>query len=98
MSRDGTISVSIAVTNTGKLAGKETAIVYVRDEVATVTPPSKRVRRFAKVGLRPAESKTLTFTLSPEDFSYVGLDNKSVLEAGEFTIMVGGQSARFSLR
>ena len=89
----------MTVTNTGKIAGKETAIVCVRDEVATVTPPAKRVRRFAKVGLRPGESRTLTFTLRSEDLSYFGLDNKPVIEAGEFTIMVGGQSVigKFSL-
>ncbi len=94
----GTISATIKVTNTGKVAGKETAIVYVRDEVAIVTPPAKRVRRFAKVALSPGESRTLTFTLRPGDLSYIGLDNKPVLEAGEFTLMVGGLSAKFTLR
>ncbi|HLA95277.1 MAG TPA: glycoside hydrolase family 3 N-terminal domain-containing protein [Pyrinomonadaceae bacterium] len=95
---NGTVSATVKVTNTGKLAGKETAILYVRDEVATVTPPAKRVRRFAKVTLDPGESRTLTFTLSPEDLSYIGLDNKPVIEPGEFTVMVGGQSAKFTVR
>jgi beta-glucosidase len=96
--RNGTADVSVKVTNTGQRAGKETIILYVRDEIAALTPPAKRLRRFAKVDLRPGESREVTFTLRTEDLSYVGSDNKFVAEAGDFTVMVGGHSAKFTLR
>ena len=92
------VSVSVKVTNTGKRAGKETAILYVRDEAATVTPPGKRVRRFAKVNLEPGQSKTLTFTLNREDLSFIGMDNRPTVEPGDFTVMIGGLSGKFTLR
>jgi len=73
-------------------------IVYVRDMVATLSPPGKRVRRFAKIALEPGQSRTLTFTLRPEDLSYIGMNNKPVLEAGEFEVLVGGLSEKFSIK
>lgn len=98
MTANGTITATVKLKNTGKREGKETVILYVRDEVASLTPAAKRVRRFAKVDLKAGESKTVSFTLRPEDLSYIGLDNKSVVEPGEFTVMVGGQTAKFTLR
>lgn len=97
MKQDGTITATVKVTNTGKLAGKETVIVYVRDEVATLTPAAKRVRRFAKIDLRPGAVSELTFTLRPEDLSYIGLNSKHVLEPGDFTVMIGSQTGKFAL-
>jgi len=94
---NGEITVSVAVKNTGRRAGKETAILYLRDEVATLTPAGKRVRRFAKISLEPGQSKTLTFKLNREDFSFVGADNKPAVEAGDFTLMIGNLSERFTL-
>jgi beta-glucosidase len=66
--------------------------------VATLSPPGKRVRRFAKIALEPGQSRTLTFTLRPEDLSYIGMNNKPVLEAGEFEVLVGGLSEKFSIK
>jgi len=97
-SAGGIINISLNLRNTGTRAGKETAILYVRDEVATLTPAAKRVRRFAKVDLKPGESKRLEFTLRADDLGYIGLDNKPVIEPGEFTVMIGGRSAKFTLR
>ena len=77
--------------------GKETVIVYVRDVVASLSPPGKRVRRFAKISLDPGQSRTLTFTLRPEDLSFIGLNNKPVVEAGDFEVMVGGLIGKFTL-
>jgi beta-glucosidase len=94
----GKLTLSFNVTNTGKRAGKETAIVYVRDEVASVTPAGKRVRRFAKIHLEPGQSKILTFVLGREDLQFIDLDNKAVAEPGDFTVMVGGLSAKFTLK
>ena len=95
---NGKINVSVNVTNTGSRAGKETAILYVRDEVASISPPGKRVKRFAKVYLEPGRSKTLSFTLDRDDLSFIGADNKPTVEPGEFTVMIGGLTQKFTLR
>ena len=98
MSAAGDISVSVKVSNTGSRAGKETVILYVRDEVASLTPAAKRVRRFAKIYLEPNESKIASFTLRPDDLKFVGSNNKPIVEPGDFTVMTGGLSAGFTLR
>jgi beta-glucosidase len=95
---NGDVKVSVTVTNKGQRAGKETIIVYVRDLVATLSPAGKRVRRFAKISLEPGQSRTLTFTLRPDDLSFIGTNNKPVVEAGEFEVMVGGLSEKFTLQ
>src|SRR5215204_1907915 len=95
---NGQATVSFKVTNTGARAGKETAILYLRDEVATLSPNGKRVKRFAKIYLDPGQSRTLTFRLNREDFSFIGTDNKPMVEAGDFTVTVGGLSDKFTLR
>ncbi len=95
---NGEINVSVKITNTGQRAGKETAILFLRDEVATVTPAGKRVKRFAKISLTPGQSKTLTFKLNREDFSFVGLNGKPMIEPGDFTVMVGNLSETFTLK
>jgi len=94
----GDINVSFKVTNTGKRAGKETAILYLRDEVASLAPPGKRVKRFAKISLNPGQSKTLTFKLNREDFSFIGANNKPTVEAGDFTVLVGNMKETFTLK
>jgi beta-glucosidase len=94
----GTVSVQLTVTNTGARAGKETVILYVRDEVASVSPPGKRVRRFAKIYLEPGQSRDLTFTLRPDDLSFVGADNRTVVEPGDFDVLVGNLSDKFTLQ
>ncbi|MFL6208508.1 MAG: glycoside hydrolase family 3 N-terminal domain-containing protein [Pyrinomonadaceae bacterium] len=98
MRADGELPVSITVKNTGQRAGSETVILYVRDLVASLAPPGKRVRRFAKVYLAPGESRTLTFRLRAADLSFVNADNRTVAEPGDFDVMVGGLTARFTLQ
>ena len=98
VSMNSAVNVSFKITNTGNRAGKETAILYLRDEYATVTPAGKRVKRFAKVSLNPGQSKTLTFSLDKDDFSFIGMNNKPVVEAGDFTVMVGNLKETFTLK
>ncbi|MDQ3634885.1 MAG: glycoside hydrolase family 3 C-terminal domain-containing protein [Acidobacteriota bacterium] len=98
ISMNDEITASVTVKNTGRRAGKETVIVYVRDEVATLSPDGKRVRRFAKIRLEPGESKTLSFTMNKDDLSFIGMDNKPLVEAGEFTVMIGEMSKKFMLK
>jgi len=95
---NGEVAVSVVITNTGQRAGKETVILYLRDEVATITPAGKRVKRFAKIYLEPGQSKTLSFKLNREDFQFINTDNKPTVETGDFTVMVGGLSNKFSLQ
>ncbi len=94
----GAVKVNVTVTNKGQRAGKEAVIVYVRDVVASLSPAGKRVRRFAKISLEPGQSRTLTFTLRKDDLSFIGLNNKPVTEPGDFEVMVGGLTEKFTLR
>lgn len=98
ISSNGSVNVSFKVTNTGKRAGMETAILYLRDEVAMLSPAGKRVKRFAKISLEPNQSKILTFKLTRDDLTYIGMDNKPTVEPGDFTVMVGDQKAMFTLK
>jgi beta-glucosidase len=98
MTANGTINVSVTVTNSGQRAGKEAVILYVRDLVASVAPPGKRVRRFAKVYLEPGQSRAINFTLRRDDLSFIGADNKPTVEPGDFDVMIGSLTDRFTLR
>ncbi len=92
------LPVSVTVKNTGNRAGKEAVLVYVSDLVATLSPPGKRLRRFAKINLEPGQSKTLTFKLRREDLSFIGSDNKPTLEPGDFEVRIGGLVQKFTLK
>ncbi|HXI92391.1 MAG TPA: glycoside hydrolase family 3 N-terminal domain-containing protein [Blastocatellia bacterium] len=97
MTVNGQMNVSVTLTNSGQRAGKETVILYVRDVVATVAPPGKRVKRFAKVYLEPGQSRTLTFTLRRDDLSFIGADLKPTVEPGDFEVFVGNLKEKFTL-
>ena len=86
------------MTNTGKRAGKEVAQLYVTDLVASIAPAGKRLRRFAKIYLQPGQSRMLNFKLRREDLSFIGNDNKSVAEPGDFEVEIGGLTQRFTLK
>lgn len=92
------VNIAVTVRNAGQRAGNETAILFVRDEVAELTPAAKRVKRFIKIGLESGESRILRFSLTKADLSYIGLANKPVFEAGEFTALVGGLMAKFEVK
>jgi len=92
------LPVSVTVTNAGERAGKEAVLVYVSDLAASISPPGKRLRRFAKISLNPGQSRTLTFKLRNEDLSFINADNKRITEPGEFEIKIGGLSQRFTLK
>src|SRR5215213_1785575 len=92
------LPVSVTVTNGGQRAGKEVVLVYVSDLVASISPPGRRLRRFAKIGLNPGQSRTLNFTLRAEDLSFIGADNKRVVEPGEFDVKIAGLTQKFTLK
>lgn len=92
------LSVSVTITNSGRRAGKEVVQLYLSDLVASLSPAGKRLKRFAKVYLEPGQSRTLTFKLRSDDLSFIGADNKPVVEPGEFELMIAGLKDRFELK
>jgi len=92
------VGVTVTVTNTGKIAGKEVVHLFTSDVYASsVTPDVKRLRRFEKIELKPGESKTVSFELEPKDLSYVGRDGKDILEAGDFEVMIDKLKSTFAV-
>ena len=89
---DDVLTVSVDVTNTGKVAGKESVLLYSKDLVASSTPDNIRLRNFEKIELNPGETKTVTMQLKGSDLAFVGYDGKWRLEKGDFTIKCGGQT------
>ena len=89
---EGKTIVSVDVTNTSAIRGDEVVQLYIRDEVSSVTRPIKELRGFRRVTLNPQETRTVNFTLGPEELSFLNRDMKRVVEAGTFDIMVGGNS------
>src|SRR5690606_10224729 len=87
-----TLKASVTVTNTGSYDGKEVVQLYIRDVVGSVTRPVKELKGFQKIELKAGESKTVTFTITPEDLKFYNYDLKHVWEPGEFVIMIGGNS------
>jgi beta-glucosidase len=92
------LSVSVTVTNSGRRPGKEVVQVYVSDLVASLSPAGKRLKRFAKIYLEPGQSRTLTFKLRRDDLSFIGANNKPVVEPGEFEVMIAGLQDKFELK
>ncbi len=89
---DGSVTVSVDIRNTGKVRGDEVAQLYVRDLVGSVTRPLKELKGFRRVSLDPGESKTVAFTLSPEELKMLDEGMRWVVEPGEFRVMVGASS------
>ena len=88
---DDVLTVSVDVTNTGKIAGKESVLLYSKDLVASSTPDNIRLRNFEKVALNPGETKTVTMKLKGSDLAFVGYDGKWRLEKGDFKLKCGNQ-------
>ena len=87
------IKVSVDVKNTGKVAGKESILLFSSDLVASMVPDGRRLRAFDKVELQPGETKTVIFELKADDLAFVGWDGKWRLEEGDFKLMIADQTA-----
>ncbi|KSB90201.1 beta-glucosidase [Caulobacter vibrioides] len=85
-------TVSVEVTNTGKVAGDEVVQLYIHDEAASVTRPVLELKHFKRVTLAPGEKKTVTFEVKPSDLWMWNLEMKRVVEPGDFSILVGPNS------
>ena len=88
-----TVQVSVDVTNTGKVAGKEVVQLYIGDEESALVRPEKELKGFKKISLEPGETKTVTFDIEPEMLKYFDdAKHEWVLESGKFTAYVGSAS------
>ncbi len=88
------ITVSVDVQNTGKRAGEEVVQLYIRDLVASVTRPVKELKGFKKISLKPAQKKTVSFTITNEQLSFYNQDMKFITEPGDFTAWAGPDSVQ----
>jgi beta-glucosidase len=89
---EGSTSVTLQVTNTGKRAGDEVVELYIRDEVSSVTRPVKELKGFRRIHLDPGETQPVEFVLSPSELSFLNQEMKRVVEPGIFDVMVGPSS------
>lgn len=92
------IKVSFTLTNTGKVEGEEVAQLYIQDTFASVVRPVKELKDFAKVKLKPGESKEISFELSPEKLAFYQEEKGWITEPGEFKVMVGAASNDIKLK
>ena len=92
ISVNDTVTVSVTVKNTGKIAGQEVVQLYVRDKIASRARPIKLLRGFEKVALEPGETRRVEFTLGPEDFGFRNAEGELQLEPGQIILMSGANS------
>lgn len=86
------ISLSVAVTNSGEVAGKEVVQLYLRDMVASTTRPIKELKGFQLIELKPGETKNVEFSINKKMLEFYTASEKWEAEEGEFELMVGGNS------
>ena len=91
------IDITVTVKNTGSLKGKETVLLYLNDVAASVTRPKKQLKAFKKIELDPGQAENLSFTLTPYDLSFIGVDFKRIVEPGDFKVMVGNETVLFTV-
>lgn len=91
-----TLTVTVDVKNTGQVEGKESVLLYTSQQYASIAPDTKRLRAYDKISLKPGETKTVSFKITPKDLAFVNDISKTVTEAGEFKIMVGDQTQSFN--
>lgn len=98
ISKNEDLTVTVKVTNTGKREGKEAVLLYLTDLYGSVSRPNKQLQGFEKINLKPAETKEVSFTIKPEQLSFIGRDNKRITEAGDFVITVENLKSEFKLK
>lgn len=93
---DDILTISVDVTNSGEVKGKEPILLFSSDLVASISPDNRRLRNFTKVELAPGETQSVELLLAASELAFVGADNKWRLEQGEFTIMCGSEAVTIS--
>ena len=90
---DGTVTVSVDVSKSGKSRGDEVVQLYVRDDFSSVITYEKVLRGFERISLEPGETRRVEFRLDPSAFALLDLENRLTVEPGTFTLMAGSSSA-----
>ena len=93
MNRDGSVSVSATVTNSGTVAGDEIVEFYIHQKVSSVTRPVKELRGFQRIHLNPGESRTVAFPVDHQSLAFHDLQMNYSVEPGDFELMIGPSSA-----
>ncbi|TKB96482.1 glycoside hydrolase family 3 N-terminal domain-containing protein [Pedobacter cryotolerans] len=92
-----TLTISVNVSNTGKVTGKESVLLFITDLVASdISPDVKRLKGFDKIELKAGETKTITFKITPDDIAFVNSELKKITEPGEFEILLGNKKIKFN--
>ena len=86
------IEASISVKNTGNMVGEETVQLYLHDLVGSITRPNLELKAFEKISLKPGERKVVNFIIDKEMITYFTINKKWEAEAGDFEVMIGGNS------
>lgn len=92
------LTVTVDIQNVGKLPGKEVVQLYLTDKYGSVTRPNKQLKGFEKISFNPGETKTMTFKLNKEHLSFIGQENKRIVEKGDFEITVDNLKKKFRLK
>ncbi len=96
MNADGSVIVSVDITNSGKLAGDEIAQLYIRDRISSVTRPIKELRGFERISLQPGQTKSVSFTIDKSSLAFWDVNMNFNVEPGYFDIMIGSSSEDLS--
>jgi len=92
ITKDGKLTVTVTVTNSGSMDGEEVVQFYIRDYAASIVRPVKELKGFEKISLKAGESKTISFSLTARDLSFYNADGKLIVEPGKFSVFTGGNS------
>jgi beta-glucosidase len=99
LQKNEVLTASVEVTNTGKMQGKESVLLFTSDLVATlISPDAKRLRGFEKIELKAGETKTVTFKLNRDELGFIDTEGKKITEDGEFTIQIADQKINFNYK
>ncbi|CAF1097097.1 unnamed protein product, partial [Brachionus calyciflorus] len=91
------LTVTVNVKNTGQWSGKESVLLFLNDEYGSVTRPVKRLKGFKKIYLEKGQSTDVTFQIDFMDLSFINMQNKRIVEAGKFNVMIGDLKASFTV-
>lgn len=94
LKRNGSVTLRVDIKNTGTRKGAEVVQLYIRDDYSTVPRPVKELKGFQKIWLEPGQSQRVTFTITPELLAFYSKEMKWIVEAGDFTVMVGTSSVQ----
>ena len=98
MPKEGKITATVTVTNTGKMKGDEVVQMYIQDKFSQVTRPVKELEGFQRVTLEPNESKNVTFTIDSDMLAFYNLNMQKEAESGDFNLYIGSSSKDSDLK